>query len=438
MNIESQWAAIAVDAIAEMVVVIDGLGTVVYANDRAEQLLGVRREDWLGRPGFDIIHPDELPMAAELIVSAQATGTGVKEPVTYRFRRGDGTWLQVELIASGVVHDGRPHLVLSGRPAWASRPHAEILGEIAGRLSCMFDDAAIGIAQVSLRGDFIRVNPRLAADLGVPALELCTRSVFDLLRPGSIDQFAQAWWNLLEGEIQVLSAETSFFGSAGVLHAIVSGSIVTDRNGVPLYVALQMIDVTGRVMAEESLRRSEELLRAAQIELRHQSTHDRLTGLGNRTLMEEVLDRLQHQGVEDLAVVYVDLDGFKAVNDAHGHAVGDQLLVHASERLRTAARATDTLIRMGGDEFVVIAQSIGAGEAESMAKRLVLALGQPFVIDGVEVQVSASAGLAAARGPVDDIPLLVAEADRALYRAKRNGRSQIAAIEIASNIDLIG
>ena len=106
MQHRSCWAEVAVDAVAELVVVIDGLGRVVYGNRRAESLLGFRLEDWIGVSGIDLVHPDDIAMAAERIVSAQATGIGVKEPVLYRFRCADETWLEIEEQLHGFERNG--------------------------------------------------------------------------------------------------------------------------------------------------------------------------------------------------------------------------------------------------------------------------------------------------------------------------------------------
>lgn len=164
--------------------------------------------------------------------------------------------------------------------------------------------------------------------------------------------------------------------------------------------------------------------------IRHQAEHDPLTGLPNLRLV----DRLAAVGMADaarrgspVAVLFVDLDAFKPVNDRFGHACGDRLLVEASSRLRAAVRGADTVGRVGGDEFVVVLTQVGypAG-AQAVAERIVQAFAEPFVIDGKSVSVGASVGVAVAGPGEGTLATLLGRADAAMYRAKQKGRGQVA------------
>jgi len=163
-------------------------------------------------------------------------------------------------------------------------------------------------------------------------------------------------------------------------------------------------------------------------QLRHRAFYDSLTGLPNRALF---LDRIAHAVArserlhQELAVLFVDLDRFKVVNDSLGHAAGDELLVQVSNRLRGCLRESDTLARLGGDEFTVLLEGASAiSDAANAAERILLALREPFVIDGQETFASASIGIAG--GPVgrQQSRDLLREADIALYRAKADGRGR--------------
>jgi len=164
--------------------------------------------------------------------------------------------------------------------------------------------------------------------------------------------------------------------------------------------------------------------------IRHQAEHDPLTGLPNLRLV----DRLAAVGMADaarrgspVAVLFVDLDAFKPVNDRFGHACGDRLLVEAASRLRGAVRGADTVGRVGGDEFVVVLSQVGypAG-AQAVAERIVQAFAEPFVIDGTSVSVGASVGVAVAGPGEGTLATLLGRADAAMYRAKQKGRGQVA------------
>jgi diguanylate cyclase (GGDEF)-like protein len=158
---------------------------------------------------------------------------------------------------------------------------------------------------------------------------------------------------------------------------------------------------------------------------RHEAVHDPLTGVANRTLLR---DRLQHAVARSqrehgaTAVLFIDLDGFKQVNDAHGHAAGDAVLVEIARRLQTAVRPGDTIARLGGDEFVAVCEDIDEEAALAVGRRLQEAIQMPLRIGGAEHQISASIGIALG---ASEPQTLLGNADAALYRAKAAGRGRI-------------
>jgi two-component system cell cycle response regulator len=162
----------------------------------------------------------------------------------------------------------------------------------------------------------------------------------------------------------------------------------------------------------------------AEIRLARLALHDPLTGLPNRLLLD---DRLGHALTRrrtngQVALLFIDLDGFKAVNDAHGHAAGDELLVQVAERLREGLRAGDTVARMGGDEFVVLCEDVADVEATiALADRIALRLADPYLLSAGRVEISAAVGVAVAGE--EDAPSLLRRADAAMYAAKRSGGS---------------
>ncbi|MGH9036124.1 MAG: putative bifunctional diguanylate cyclase/phosphodiesterase, partial [Acidimicrobiia bacterium] len=170
-----------------------------------------------------------------------------------------------------------------------------------------------------------------------------------------------------------------------------------------------------------------ELAHQAQDELAHQALHDALTGLPNRTLLADRLDqtlaRASRAGT-GVAVLFIDIDRFKVLNDSRGHAAGDALLVTVADRLRQAVRTQDTVARFGGDEFVVVCEDAAAGwEAGSVAERISEAFAAPFLVNGQEVFLSFSVGVAV--GTATDSPEgLIRDADAAMYRAKTQGRAR--------------
>jgi len=417
---ERLWTGAAFDALAEIVVVLDSGGRVVHANRRAEELLQTTLEEWVGRSCTEVLHPDDVPLAAELVVTAQTGAEGPKEPVRYRLRASDGTDLPVAAIATKVVRDGRTFLVMSARPAVEPRPGAVIVDEVTERLARMFDEAAIGMAQVGLDGRFLRANPTLVDDLGIAAPQLLGIGIHDLVCARNQDEFARVWRRLVDGDEISLTTDVELATPMGPTHVHLAGSIVADRHGAPVYVAVQIVDVTLRVEAERALVQSQRQLRETQRELLHQSTHDPLTGLGNRLLLAraseqagEVADRAE------VAVIYLDLDGFKLVNDQYGHAVGDELLIAVAGRIRRFAGSADVAVRFGGDEFLLVQPCADLASAAEKAEELIASLAVPFALSVGPIAIRSSAGLVVGR-PDGSWDKLIDRADALLYEAKRH------------------
>ena len=185
------------------------------------------------------------------------------------------------------------------------------------------------------------------------------------------------------------------------------------------HVAAQL----GRVMERE---RATAALRAEEIS--HHALHDSLTGLPNMTLyidrLTSALSRLARKP-GTVAVMFLDLDRFKHVNDTFGHSAANDLLAQAAERLQGAVRPSDTVARFGGDEFVVLCEDLpGKDDALRIAARIVETMSQPFEAGGRPATTSTSVGVALATGPSDDPEQLITNADRAMYRAKRKGRAR--------------
>ncbi|HWD96153.1 MAG TPA: EAL domain-containing protein [Acidimicrobiales bacterium] len=196
----------------------------------------------------------------------------------------------------------------------------------------------------------------------------------------------------------------------------VSRSPARDEMGKILYFVSSERDITEeRTLAEQ---------------LSHQALHDSLTGLANRALFEDRLTqahaRLARQGGYG-AVLLLDLDDFKGVNDAHGHLVGDQLLTGLARRFEFVTRSSDTLSRFGGDEFLYLAEGLGSPrEAEDVASRLIDVLAEPFTINGLNLEQHASIGVVVFDGKGEDSSELIQRADVALYEAKRQNRGRFA------------
>ncbi len=175
------------------------------------------------------------------------------------------------------------------------------------------------------------------------------------------------------------------------------------------------------------LRKSYTELEAARAEAQHRALHDPLTGLANRTMFQERLTQALaglNRGGDPVALLALDLDRFKQVNDTLGHEAGDELLKQVSARLKVLLRDTDTLARLGGDEFVVLQDAIKAvGDAAALSERIIAKVSEPYRLAGTDVRIGVSIGVAVARDAAADGLDLPARADFALYQAKEAGRN---------------
>ena len=162
-------------------------------------------------------------------------------------------------------------------------------------------------------------------------------------------------------------------------------------------------------------------------QLAHQATHDALTGLGNRALFEDHLDHdfaLSQRNKQQLAVLFIDLDEFKPINDTLGHKIGDELLLSVADRLKDCTRPSDTLVRFGGDEFVLVLPDLdSAQEAEEVAERILATLARPHLVGNHELNISASIGISVLKPETEHPEKLLQQADMAMYKAKQQGRN---------------
>ncbi len=213
-------------------------------------------------------------------------------------------------------------------------------------------------------------------------------------------------------------------------------SIVELRNGKTFKIRHRPMADGGWVATHEDITEQ----RRSEVKIEYMAHHDALTDLPNRVLLNERLEQALGQGVhrqEIVAVHHLDLDQFKAVNDTFGHPAGDRLLKMVADRLRGLVRETDTIARMGGDEFVVVHAPINdPAEATSLAQRIIALISEPFDLDGHQATIGASVGIAV--GPPDGVrpDQLLRNADLALYRAKGDGRGTFRFFEPAMDLQM--
>ncbi|AXI77355.1 putative bifunctional diguanylate cyclase/phosphodiesterase [Peterkaempfera bronchialis] len=280
------------------------------------------------------------------------------------------------------------------------------------RFQALFRDAAIGIGIADLQGRIVDVNDALARMLAASTEDLRHLNVTDFVHPDDTDGVWELYQDSVRGDRDHFRAEKPYFRQDGsVVWTDLTVSLIRDDQGRPQYQVAMMEDITERRMLHDRLH--------------HQATHDPLTGLPNRALFLERLGRAMapDSSIGSVGVCYLDLDGFKTVNDSLGHHAGDQLLSAVAERFRHCLDDPGkTVARMGGDEFtVLVADPAGEEEMADLARQLIGSLGTAVQVGGRPLSVTVSAGVLACASDAMEPAEVVQAADIALLRAKAEG-----------------
>ena len=305
-------------------------------------------------------------------------------------------------------------ILLGETAAWGMSRLAAATEEIAeGEESIrqLFDEAPIGISRVGLDGRLIEVNRAFGEIVGYAPAELVGVEVWALTHPDDIDETRLVVGRLIAGEVDRFRFEKRYIHAEGhPVWVAVNSSMVRDAQGEPLFMIGQIEDVTEH--------------RALRLELAHTAVTDPLTGLPNRNLFMERLDaalRCAAGADHRVALMFLDLDRFKLVNDGIGHDAGDRLLKRVGQRLQGALRPGDVLARFGGDEFTVLCEVSGQDEVLEIVGSLRQAMATPVVEPDFEQFVSISVGVALATSETMAPSVLLRCADVAMYQAKHLG-----------------
>jgi len=424
------------DAAPDAMIIVDSLGTIVYANSQTQALFGYSNDELHGKPieillpeRFRKAHPDLRtsyvrnprlrPMGENLQLYAQHRN-GSEFPVEIRLSA-----VQTEdgLLISSTIRDVtaradlalKAGLAIRGVPS-AERPgQADQLSEAKVRAQGMLNSIGDAVISTDPAGTVTYLNPVAEKITGWSRAEAMGRRLEDIItitKDSSSEPMAALQSAPLEG---------------GVVSTSASG-ILTRRDGAEFAVehsAAPIQDDRGEVIGAVMVFRDVSAARAITQKLAYAAHHDSLTGLPNRVLFELRLKQamaLARRHNCEVAVLFLDLDRFKPVNDTWGHAVGDRLLESVARVLQSCVRSTDTVSRFGGDEFVVLLSEISRpGDAIALADKILGALRIPHVIDQHSLLATASIGISLYPHDGIDPQTLLHNADAAMFQAKRSG-----------------
>ena len=391
---------------SEFLLAVSADGEVISSSQ--DQVLGYTF-DRLGSHVGEFLHPDDLPNLFDIVERARSI-SGYRDRIQIRARHADGSWRLLDVAIFQVSDEDDTHLVgravlrvrdITDEATWTGGEPVEGVD----RFLSLAEALPLGILSADPRGWVVFCNEAAQQIFNLPTAQLIGHGWERLIHP--------------DDRSEVISASTEVIRSAlpqQVMFRIQTGLFI--RWASARFVPLGPDKATGWIATVDDVTDR----RRAESELTHQATHDPLTGLPNRVLLE---DRLQqacarlHDSSEAVSLLFIDLDGFKAVNDTYGHTIGDQVLVEVARRLRRIVRNVDTVARLGGDEFVAFCEALPEREVREVVQRLHDAIGIPLMINGEAIRIGASIGVEATRDPRATFDDLLARADQAMYREKR-------------------
>lgn len=422
------YASLVEDAF-EFIVVITPDFTVEFASRPITHQLGIAPEDIVGRSVADFVHPDDLHRA---LIHMSSWGHGMPGGSTsFRLRPGpDAPWLGFDMTAAEVSDGVQTLLAVYCRPADYQHATDEVLARLlsgddrAAALTPVLDvfswklnDSQVAIAWYEEGAGHRFVSTGIGADLA-----------------GVGEHAGAAWTQARQSFEPVLRPDHDGLEPRLAEQAVAAGRggywivPVTDAgSGIPALITIWARSAIGQPDGHAygvtiARRYVEVILRWSSYvaALNDAARRDPLTDLGNRNALFDALEEGRYGG----ALLFCDLDHFKPVNDAHGHAAGDEVLRRIGARLAGSIRSSDLVARTGGDEFVVVAPAATPDQSLALAERILAAVGDPITVAGVEVRVGVTIGVAHEEGRLTEGTL--ARADRALMAAKADGRHGIA------------
>jgi diguanylate cyclase (GGDEF)-like protein/PAS domain S-box-containing protein len=386
-------------------------GRFVYGSPRLREFCGYTIKDLAGVYCLDLVHPDDREKvrqrAIESLKNPKRNG-----PVEYRFIRRDGTpaWV-LERVAS-IHYHGTAAVMGSITDISDLKEAQDALARSEERYRTILEQMQDGYFETDLDGNVLFSNHSAASHLGLPSDRLIGMNYREVVPQEGRGAVQSAFSHVLNTGVP----------NTGFAHQVMS------RDGSIRYAEISispMKDAHDRIVGFRAVSRDvTERKRTDQL-LSDMATHDYLTGLPNRVLLNdrfEVAVAQANRNNYGLALMSLDLDSFKEVNDTMGHAAGDGILKSVGARLTCLVRSSDTVARLGGDEFVFLLQEIReTGDATTIADKIVRSFEEPFAIGGRDKHLTVSIGIALYPADGNDLETLLRESDASMYYSKRHG-----------------
>jgi diguanylate cyclase (GGDEF)-like protein/PAS domain S-box-containing protein len=392
------------ESMEDALVVVDANGLVVDLNHVASHLIGRPETNVVGLP-LERVWPDLDRALARPAHEAGSRGEPFKQ---------DDRFFDIKVSPLRDLRGGLVGRVLSLRDVTARLAVESALRLSETRYALAVQGANDGLWDWDLSTPHVYFSPRALDMLGLPEpTTLYTlEDVYAQLEPTDVPRLRADIEAHLESRSPYLESEFRVGQGIDQRWLLCRGLTVQDNAGNPYRMAGSLTDITTR--------------KTSETQLRHAALHDSLTGLGNRSLLmdrlEHALQRARRDRNQSFALLYLDLDRFKMINDSLGHAAGDRVLQEIARRLAITFREADTLVRLGGDEFVVLLEGVqNLQGAERAAERFQETIARPIQIGNFETYSSASIGIALANKPHSRAVDMLRDADLALYQAKRLG-----------------